>query len=157
MPDGTGDDDYGQPSITELNQLSWDITYIRDKLTLNNVSKTLVWRRSGNKYQMILGRIVAEHSSVIGAFRALAAAVQAGADGSAPPVVDFGTQGWTAANLVAMHDQLTAVAARVLVEKKGLTMRMSALAGSNVEFTLGDAVSSNASWRLSLKALAADL
>ena len=156
MPDGTGDD-YGSPGITALKQLNWDLSYVRDKLTLNNVSKTLVWQRSGYKHQMILGLIVVEQSSFLGAFRAMAAAIQAGEDGPAP-VQDLGESSWSATQLLAMHDQLHMIASKLMAERKTFTMRMSGMGGSLVEMTLGELTKvSNASYRLAVKSLASQV
>lgn len=156
MPDGTGED-YGMPSQSMLHQLSWDITYIRDKLVFAGVSKTLVWQRKETRHQLIVGKINVQESNFLAAFRNMANQIQDGVDGPAPPVESFGTWGWTQPQLVAMYDHLTLIAAKIMTERKSLVMRLGAMAGSPVEFTLGSAASGNDSWRMGVKSLASQL
>lgn len=156
MPDGTGED-YGMPSQSMLHQLSWDITYIRDKLVFGGVSKTMVWQRKDARHQLIVGKISLSESNFLAAFRNVADQIQDGVDGAAPPVESFGTWNWTAAQLSAMYDHLNLIAAKIMAERKSLVMRLGAMAGSPVEFTLGAASVANDSWRMGIKALALQL
>lgn len=155
MPDGMGDDDnYGRPTLAQLKQMSWDLSYIRDKLTLGNVSKTLVWRRMRGTHQMVLGLIDYSHSTFLGALRGLASRIQSGSDGPAPAVQDFGESGWSQTQLAAMHEGLETISAKIMSGKRTLTMRMSGMAGSAVELGLGDIEAVHASYRSAIANLA---
>ncbi len=151
MADGMGDD--GLPTIGQLKQLSWDISYIRDKLTLNDVSKCLVWRWDG-AYQLILGRIVVTHYDLLSVIRLMAAKIAAGDDGPAPEVSDFGQSGFSYTQLMALYNHVGAISSKLRLGKRTFIMRMSASAGSNVELLLGNIESSSVSYRLALKYMA---
>lgn len=149
MPDGTGDD-YGAPSLGQLKQLAWDVSYIRNKLTYGDISKTLVWRRSEASHQVILGQISFTHATVLGAFRGLAALIEAGEDGEAPPVENFGQSSWTQAQLMAFFNNLNIIASKIMTARRTCTMRMSALAASSFELTVGNIEVSSVSFRLAV-------
>lgn len=153
MADGMGDDDYGAPTLAQLKQMSWDIGYIRDKLTLDGISKCLVWRK-GPSNQMIVGKIKLAHWNFLGALRSMAARIQAGEDGAAPPISDFGQSNYTQAQLQAMYDQLTTISAKIMMSKRTFVMRLSGTAGSSVELTIGDVEVSHDSYRTAIKYLA---
>lgn len=154
MPDGTGDDDYGSPSLPVLKQLSWDIGYIRDKLTHGDVSKTLIWRRTGSsRHQMILGRIVVDQINFLSAFRSTAAAIQSKVDGAAPSVSDFGKSNYSSGQLLSMYESLVEIASLIVATKKTFTMRV----GSKIEFTIGDVAVTNSGYRNGIVALASQL
>lgn len=155
MPDGTGEDDNGL-SLAQLKQMSWDIGYIRDKLTHNDVSKTLIWRRSSGEHQMILGRIEVVRWSFLSALRYMASSIQAGYDGAAPAVTDFGQSSWTQTQLQAMYDQLSVISAK-LASRRTFTMRLSGLTNTPVEMTVGDIEVTNASYRIAIRDLAAHI
>lgn len=153
MPDGTGDEP-GSPTLATLKQMSWDLSYIRDKLTLNSVSKTFIWRREATNHQLILGLIVIEKPDLLTAIRSMANSIQAGADGQAPAIEGFGQSGFTSTQLTAMYENLKIIVSLIRDGKRTLTMRMSGLAGSNVELTAGGAGSSSISYRQAIASLA---
>lgn len=153
MPDGTGDD-VVNPTIADLQQLAWDVAYIRNKLTLDDVSKTFIWRKSGEQYQMMLGLIALNAGNLLAGFRNVAALIQSGADGSAPAVENFGQSSWTTAQLQTMYKDLVVIGSKIMTGKRTATMRMGALANSSVEWTVGDIASSSSSYRLAIHTLA---
>lgn len=156
MPDGTGED-YVSPSLATLKQLSWDIGYTRDKLTFGGVSKSFFWRRHTHMHQMVVGKVMVENSDFRSAFRAMAAAIAAGQDGSAPPPEDFGQSNWSHSQLLSMHDGLVIIANKIMTAKRTLTMRMAGMAGSNVELTIGDIFVSHVSYRSAIAVISGQI
>lgn len=147
MPDGTGADDYGYTSTPMLKQMAWDLFFIRDKLTLSNVSKTLIWRRGGSSmHHMILGRISVQRSGFMECLRAVADAIENEEDGASPPVESFGQSSMVLRKLQGMHSYFSIIAAKIMSGRRTFTMRMDAMAGSNVEMALGDISVAHDSW-----------
>lgn len=150
MPDGTGDEGQG-PSLNQLKQLSLDLGFIRDKLSLGGNIKDLVMRGQDLSYVLHLGAVTSAKSAPIYAVRDMALKLLAGADGAAPTMGSIDSVNTSADALENLYEDVNLIFNKCLVERLALIWRPS---GSDVILHLRGITTTNSTPRNAFKAMA---